>query len=224
MAKHFAINETKLKSKARAKKGFNGGREDDCGVKRSMLMHSAVVSVRNPSKKSETICKQLRKILSPDCLSKIEINPKIQDIVDASSQLLIKQIICVSEDKIKVALLPSGPTYLFKIIGYEDNFKNYTNDIYKSAPFITFEGKSSIKTLFQNFGTTDRPARRALHFHFDDSLVHIRHYFTSTENTDDNFVVRLKEIGPKLTLELVEAKNGIFPDMSLKLRQRHRPL
>ncbi|ELA42082.1 uncharacterized protein VICG_00931 [Vittaforma corneae ATCC 50505] len=219
MPKQFARN----KAKANAKKLSNDQKDNaDLEVRKSMLIYSAVVSVRHPSKKAEAVCKQLRKILSPDCLSKIEVNPKLQDIVDVAAQLLVKQIIYISENEIRIALLPTGPTYSFKIIEYENNFKNFPNDIYWTTPFITFEGKSSTKTLFQNFGTMNRSARRALHFHFDDDLVHIRHYATSIQNTDENFVVHLKEIGPKLALKLLEVKNGVFPGMNLKHTQRYR--
>lgn len=191
-------------------------------VKRSVLMHSAVISVRNPSKRSETLCKQLRKILSPNCLSKLEINSKLQDIIDVSSQLLLKQIIYVSENEIKIAALPNGPTYIFRIIEYEDNYKNYPNKIYTSAPFVTFDGKSSLRPIFQSFGMNEGVPKRTLHCQFKDDQISIRHYTILSEDTEDNFVVHLNEIGPKLTLQLLETRDGIFTGMGLRFKMAWR--
>lgn len=183
--------------------------------KKSMLINTAVVTVRNPSKRTESICKQLRKILSPDCLFKLETNPKMQDLLDVSPQLLVKQIVYLSEQEMKIACLPAGPTHVFKIIDYQNNFKNFSQEVYSELPFVTTHGKSITKTMFQSFGSVDRHSKRALHFHFKDDLVYIRHFVTSVANLEDKFRVGLKEIGPRLTLKLLESKTGVFPEMKL---------
>lgn len=191
-------------------------------LQKSKRIYSAVVCVRSPSKRCEAVCKQLRKILTPECLSKMEINPKLQDVADVSSELLIKQIIYISEHNITIASLPNGPTHTFKIVEYDDNFKNYPSDLYRTVPFITFEGKSSLKTVFQSFGTEDSLSKRVVHFHFQNDLTYIRHYSVSTVDTDDNFVVRLKEIGPRLTLQLTATDNGVLPGSGIKFNRRRR--
>jgi len=191
-------------------------------LQRSKRLYSAVVCVRSPSKKSEAICKQLRRILTPDCLSKMEINPKLQDVADVSAELLMKQIVYISEHSITIASLPNGPTYTFKIVEYEDNFKNYQSDLYKTVPFVTFEGKSSLRSVFQSFGTEETLSKRVLHFHFINDLTYIRHYTVCTEDGEDNFVVRMKEIGPRLTLQLTGTDSGVLPAMGIKFNRRRR--
>lgn len=212
------------------KKQFNGKptkktvaiQKEEKPLKKSMLINSAVVTVRDPSKSTENLCKNLRKVLSPDCLTKLDINPKMQDLADVAHQLLVKQIIYLSEHVAKVAILPNGPTYVFDIISYEDNFKNFSTEIYKSAPFLTFDGKSPLKQLFQHFGQSEKDSKRVLHFHFKDELVHIRHFMKTTEDTEDNFKVHLREIGPKVTLRFSEKIDGVFPDLKLRLKFKNR--
>ncbi|KAM0681025.1 hypothetical protein GINT2_000808 [Glugoides intestinalis] len=190
--------------------------EDEAKLKKSMLINTAVVTVRNPSKRVEALCKQLRKILTPNCLMKLEINPKVQDLVDVSEQLLLKQIIYISEKEIQVACLPSGPTHHFNIADYRGDFKNFANDLYKNPPFITTDGKSELKPVFQAFGSSNNVDRRSLHFHFRYDLIHIRHFLQGVETLDDKFKVKLKEIGPRLSLKFIETKTGIFPKLSLE--------
>lgn len=222
MLKKFEKNKFRRRNKKEKKQTKEvQTNEPESSFKKSMLLNSAIITVRNPSKRVKALCKYFRKILSPDCLTKLEANPKIQDLLYVSQQLLIKHIIYISELEITIASLPNGPTYLFKIIDFEDNFKNYSNDIYNNPPFLTFNGKSNIKPLFQQFGVTDKSSKRALHFHFDDSLIYIRHYLISDRDTDDNFVVRLEEIGPKITLKLIETNNGVFTHLGLKNKRRY---
>lgn len=192
---------------------------EDQTLKKSMLINSAVVTVRNPSKRVEGICKQLRKMLSPDCLFKIEMNPKLQDLLDTSNQLLVKQVIYISENQIKIANLPNGPTHTFQIVEYENNFKSFSNEIYKIPPFITVDGKSSLKPLFLEFGQNNQISKRVVHFHLKDDLIYIRHFTTHTEDLDDKFKVCMKEIGPRFTLKLSKTENGVFSDMGVKVRQ-----
>jgi rRNA maturation protein Rpf1 len=201
-------------------------KEEEKPLKKSMLMNSAVVTVRDPSKKAENFCKTLRKILSPECLNKMEINPKMQDLADCAHQLLVKQIIYISENVIKIATLPNGPTYSFEIISFDNSFKNFTSDLYRTVPFLTFEGKSPLKQVFLQFGKSaqdsDADFKRVLHFHFKSGMIYIRHFFKTVEDTDDNFKVHLKEIGPKITLKLLEKVEGVLPELKIKLKFRNK--
>lgn len=187
---------------------------------KSKRIYSVVISVRSPSRKSEIICKQLRRLLTPDCLSKMEINPKLQDVADVSADLLVKQILYISEHNIMIAPLPNGPTYVFEIVEYEDNFKNYSSELYKDIPFITFNGKSELKQLFKDFGTEETLSKRVLHFHFKNELVYIRHYSFATIDGDDNIVVQLKEIGPRFTLKCLKTDTGVLASTGLKFNRR----
>lgn len=196
--------------------------EEEKPLKKSMLMNSAVVTVRDPSKNAESFCKNLRKILSPDCLNKMEINPKMQDLADCAHQLLVKQIIYISEHDVKIAILPNGPTYTFKIAAYENSLKNFPSEFYRNAPFLTFDGKSSIKPVFQGFGQNSADFKRILHFHFKHDLIYIRHFLKTTEDTDDNFRVHMKEIGPKITLQFIEKTEGVLPELKIKLKFRNK--
>lgn len=196
--------------------------EEEKPLKRSMLTNSAIVTIRDPSKKCEGLCKNLRKILSPDCLTKLEINPKIQDLADVALQLFVKQIIYISERDVKISVLPNGPTYSFDLISYENSFKNFPGEIYSTSPFLTFEGKSPIKPIFQSFGQVSPDFRRILHFHFKHDLIYIRHFLKTTEDTDDNFKVHMREIGPKITLKYIDKAEGVLPELKVKLKYRNK--
>lgn len=220
-AKRNSDKKNKLQFK---KKSYNRTIiEDEKPLKRSMLINTAVVTVRNPSKETEALCKNLRKILSPDCLSKMETNPKMQDLADVAHQLLVKQIIYISENHLKIASLPNGPTYVFEIVSKENTFKNFSPEYYSTIPFLTFEGKSPIKPIFQSFGQSSSiDFKRVIHFHFKEELIYIRHFFKTVEDTDDNFRVHLKEIGPKITLKFIEKITGVLPDLNIKLKFRSK--
>lgn len=189
---------------------------EDKEIKKSDLINILTMTVKNPSKATEGLCKQLRKIFMPNSLNKIEINPKMQDVIDISDQLLVTQVVYLSKDEIKIAVMPKGPTYTFKIDEYDNNYKNFTMDLYKEPAFITTEGKCSYKNIFECLGTGEGEFKRALHFYFKNDLVYMRHYCTSTEDLEDKFKVCLREIGPRLTLKLMKLEDGIFPEMKIK--------
>lgn len=186
------------------------------------LINSLVMTVRSPSKNVEVLCKQLKKILSPDCLNKLDLNPKIKDVIDVSDQLLVKQVIHISGKELKIARMPKGPTYTFSILEYVDNFKNYPIDLYKSPAFITFDGKCDYKHIFEGFGKKSAGFQRVLHFHIIDDVIHIRHFCSSTEDLDDKFKVCLKEIGPRLSLKLKDIKDGVFSELNIKKTRFYR--
>lgn len=102
--------------------------EEQSNVKKSLLTNILVMTVKKPSKNCEILCKQLKKIFSPDCLSKLDMNPKMQDVIDVAEQLLVKRIVLISEKELKIACFPNGPTYTFLIEEYSNNFKNFPND------------------------------------------------------------------------------------------------
>ena len=187
------------------------------------LTNTLVVTVKSPSKPNENLCKQLKKVFSPDCLTKLQNNPKMQDVIDVSSQLFVRQIVHISEQELKIVTMPTGPTYTFQIVEYDSLFKNYSMDLYSSPAFITIDGKCDYKHIFQNFGKNEAGFKRALHFYFKDDLVYIRHYCTSTEDLDDKLKVCLREIGPKLTLKFKDIKDGVFPEMKIKKTRYVKP-
>lgn len=185
-------------------------------VRKSTLTNTLVMTVRDPSKTSETLCKQLKKVFTPNCLTKLETNPRMQDVIDVSDQLHVRQIVHISEHEIKIACLPKGPTYTFSIVEYDNMYKNYPAEFYKLPAFVTMEGRSNYGHIFQHFGKNEAGFQRALHFFFSEDLVHVRHYCTSVEDLDEKFKVGLKEIGPRLTLKFRDVRDGVFPEMKIK--------
>lgn len=180
------------------------------------LTNTLVMTVRSPSNATKTLCKQLRRVFAPNCLSKLEINPRMQDVIDVADQLYAKQIVYISEGEIRIACMPQGPTYRFSIIEYESEYKNYPADIYRYPAFITTEGKSSCDHVFQHFGKNETGFRRALHFCFDEDLTRMRHYCTTVEELEEKFKVSMREIGPRLTLRLKDVSDGVFREMNVE--------
>lgn len=178
------------------------------------LVNKVVITNRNPSKKSMKLCTQLRKIFDPDGMTNLkEKHPRVSDFLEVADHFLISHIITVSDMHIHVGVRPRGPTYVFKILEYDPEFKNFGAEIYKHPAFITFEGRSVLKPVFERFGKNEAGFRRALHFRFEDDQILVRHYCVGTKDTDDNFRVGLREIGPRLTLQLVEKEEGFYPNL-----------
>lgn len=195
---------------------------EDNAVKKSLLTNTLVMTVRSPSKNCEALCKQLKRVFAPNCLTKLETNPRMQDVIDVADQLYVRQIVYISENEIKIACMPLGPTYTFAIAEYQNTYKNYPAELYKHPAFVTVDGKSSYGHVFQRFGKNEAGFRRALHFYFYGDLLHIRHYCTSVEDLEDKFRVSLKEIGPRLALEFRGVTDGVFPEMGIKKTRYHR--
>lgn len=215
--------DAKGKCKAtKTKQSRQSKRVDTVSKIRMPLVNTVVMTVKNPSKSTEMLCKQLKRIFSPNCLAKLEKNPKIQDVVDFSDQLLVKQIVHIAENEVKIVHMPKGPTYTFSILEYFDNYKNYPSDLYKSPAFITLDGKCEYKHIFESLGKNEAEFQRSLHFYVKDDIVFIRHYCISTENLDDKFKVALREIGPRLKLKLKNIKDGIFPELKVRKTYGYR--
>jgi rRNA maturation protein Rpf1 len=215
------IKSTRKSRREMWRKRTAGEENEDVVLKKSMLTNILTMTVRDPSKVTEGLCKQLKRIFAPNSLTKLENNPKMQDVIDVCDQLFVKQIIYLSKDEIKIAVMPSGPTYVFSIEEYDDNYKNFPMDLYKHPAFITTEGKCSYKHIFEGLGTDEGEFSRALHFYFKEDLVYVRHFCTSTEDLEDKFKVCLREIGPKLTLKLKKIEEGVFSDMKIKKTRYH---
>lgn len=191
-------------------------RFENVEIKKAELINILTMTVRDPSKITEGMCKQLRKVFMPNSLTKLEMNTRMQDVIDVSDQLLITEIVYLSKDELKIAVMPKGPTFIFNIVEYDNNYKNFSMDLYREPALITMDGKWAHKNIFEGFGTRGGDSKRALHFHFKNDLIYIRHYYISTEDLEDKFKVGLKEIGPKLTLKLKKIEEGVFPEMNLK--------
>lgn len=178
------------------------------------LVNKLVITNRNPTKCSVKLCTQLRKLFDPECMTHLkEKHPRFKDCLEMADHYMISHIIVISDSVMQVGVRPNGPTHTFKILEYEDNFKNFHSDFYRKAPFITFDGKSALKTAFERFGRAEPGFKRTLHFLFEDEKIFIRHYSIKERDSDDNFVVGLKEIGPRLTLQLVNTECGFYPGL-----------
>lgn len=179
-----------------------------------VLLNKLVITNKNPSKSTKKLCKQLRRIFDPDCLTNLkEKHPRIKDCLQMADFHQISHICIVSDAMIQIGDRIKNETYTFKILDYVDNFKNYGFDYYKTPAFITFQGSHQLRPLFERFGKNEPGFKRSLHFLFDGEQIHIRHYWYKTQDTEDNFKVGLKEIGPRLTIKLIKTESGIFESM-----------
>ncbi len=177
------------------------------------LTKKLVITNKKPSKETERLCKQLRYIFSPDNLSSIKKeNLSFRQYLELADHYQISHIIIVNRNILKIGVRTTGITYKFKIVEYIDNFKNFNPSFYLSPPFVTFEGKSVLKPIFAKFGKNKTGFKRVLHVEFESDLIYIRHYAHCVENNEDSYKVKLKEIGPRLTLSLLATETGLFSE------------
>lgn len=187
------------------------------------LTKKLIITNKNPTKGAQHLCAQLRKMLSPACITKItDKHPRIQDFLPQADESGISHILLVSDTTIQLGIRPKGPTYLFSIEQYSDDLKNYGQEFYKHLPLITFDGKSPLKAVFEKFGEKSTVFKRAIHIMFDGDLIFIRHYLHKTTSTELNYKVELKEIGPKLTLKLVKTEDGLLPSLRSSTAKKTR--
>jgi len=179
--------------------------------KQHRLINKLVVTSKNPTKESIKLCTQLRRILDPDCLSKLkEKHLKLTECFSTADHYSLSHIVFIAGKMLHIGARPNGPTCIFKIREYSDNFKSFSPAFYERPPFLTFQGKSELKQIFEHLGKNEEGFRRVLHIAFEDDLVYIRHYGVAVRNSTDNFRVKLREIGPRLTLELVKKNSGFY--------------
>lgn len=81
---------------------------------------------------------------------------------------------------------------------------------------MTVNGKCEYKHLFESFGKNQNVFQRALHFDIQDDFINIRHYFILTKDTENNYRVSMREIGPRLTLKLSKIEEGVFSEFGIK--------
>lgn len=182
-----------------------------------VLTNKLVITNRNPSKIAKKLCQQLREIFSPNSLTHIkDKHPRIKEYLRMADAHLISHMVVVSDKMIQIGIRPKGPTHTFKIIEYGDDYKRYHSDNFRQAPFITFEGKSALKPMFENLGKKEPGFKRTLHIKFEDDIIYIRHYCLKEKDSSDNFVMGFKEIGPRLTLQFVGTEEGLFKTARVK--------
>ncbi|KAI4292581.1 hypothetical protein PAPHI01_1855 [Pancytospora philotis] len=175
------------------------------------LVNKLVITNRNPTKAATKLCKQLRETFAPDCLTHIkDKHPRIKDYLEMADAHMISQIVVVSDKLLQIGCRPSGPTYSFRIVDYKDDFKKFSPELFRQPPFVTFDGRSDLKPVFERLGKNEPGFKRTLHFLFDGDRVLMRHYSMKQKDDTDNFVMGLREIGPSLTLELVKTEEGLF--------------
>lgn len=178
---------------------------------RTALKNKLVITSKKPSKPNKQLCLQLRKVFEPDCMANLkETSQRFRDCLEVADAFRISHLLFISADRIVIGQRPRGPTYSFKILEYKGGLESCPSEFYSKPAFVTFDGTSELKCLFERFGRTVEGFRRVLHFCFIDDIVYIRHYRTVMKDTDDNFVVGLKEIGPRLTLKYLGMENGFF--------------
>ena len=191
-----------------------GGTDGEAEEAPLKLINKLVITNRNPNGDAKRLCTQLRKMLDPECLTHLkEKHPRLKDCLMMADHYLISHIVVVTGSEMQVGVRPTGATYSFKILEYEDNFKNYGPEFYKAPAFVTFEGRSPLRSLFEKFGRNEAGFRRSLHFCFEGDKIFVRHYWYRTEDTDENFRVGLREIGPRLTLQLTGIEEGLYPGL-----------
>lgn len=178
------------------------------------LYKKAVVASKNALKDVRHLATQLKAILAPETIT-IPKNekPDVCEYLEMGDHYQISHMIVVNKNIIKIGMRPTGPTYIFKIVEYVDNFKSFHPRFYLKPPFITFDGKSKLKDIFGRFGKNEDGFMRILHFNFEGEMVYLRHYARNIENNDDAMKVSLKEIGPRLTLSLISTKTGLFREL-----------
>lgn len=170
--------------------------------------YKMVFTSKKPNKNIQNLCKQLRMILKPEVLldnENLHINETKLDRFATEMNLSHYVSVKLVQNCIEMELVDrkTGIAIKYTITEYQNNFKNYSNEIYKEKPFLSTEGLtkeelSFTKELFNTKQTKD--FRRVLMFKREGNNLYIRHYLHKVANDTSNFVVKLFEIGPRLTL------------------------
>ena len=174
-------------------------------------INKLVITNKKPSKRAKKLCLQLRRLLKPNTVSNLkDTNPPVDECLSFADRFAVGMIIYITDAEIQIAPRPEGPTFTFKILEYDEEFRDLQPGYSQKLPFVTMEGKSVLKPLFEKLGKNEEGFRRVLHFSFEDKIVYMRHYITMVNDTDDNWRVSMRETGPKLKLELIEEAPGIL--------------
>ncbi|KAH9410937.1 brix domain-containing protein [Ordospora pajunii] len=169
-----------------------------------------VITAKKPTKRTKQICEHLRRMLEPNVTAKLkDKNTTVKSYIDIADAFELSHFILVDARDIKVGIRPNGPTYIFNVVEYNPKYVRVDHEHYRDDPLITFSGSSPLKSLFSSLSSQPSTSRRNIHFHFDDDLIHIRHYAILTKDEDD-IKVGFTEIGPRITVRHIKKLNGFF--------------
>ncbi|ORD93653.1 hypothetical protein ECANGB1_1801 [Enterospora canceri] len=176
----------------------------------SDLNEKLIYTTRKANKTCANLVKHLRLMLRPKSLKSFkETYTNEKEIEKFANEFLISHVISVKQVNTDIMLQiknrRNSKIHKFEVVEYDEIFKDFTNETYKENPLLSFSGfgaEKEIKELFEKMhGKKEKTFKRVLAFHKEDDLIFIRHYIHRiTDNTKD-YVVSLKEIGPKITLK-----------------------
>ncbi len=77
-----------------------------------------------------------------------------------------------------------------------------------------------MKNLFSSFGKKAKPFKRVLNISEIDDKIYFRHYFYTVDDLEEKYKVSLKEIGPKITLKLINKEEGFFEEYKKSMKKQ----
>lgn len=185
-------------------------------------VNKLVITTKTASKATKHLCTQLRRAFDPDCLSKLrEFHIRFKDCLAVADAYRISHLIIVSDRTIQIGQLPHGPTYTFKILEYDAINGTAPSELFALPALISLDGRSELKSLFQHFGRTEPIFRRVIHFACEGDVVHLRHYRSNVQTTDENFKMSMQELGPRLSLQLISREDGFYKKLKADLKRKH---
>jgi U3 small nucleolar ribonucleoprotein protein IMP4 len=169
-----------------------------------------VITVKNPDKRTKVLCEHIRKMLEPNVTAKLrDKGTTVKDYMGLADDYELSHFILLDARDIRVGVRPKGPTYVFNIVSYSGKMRRAPHKCFLGDPLITFSGESEFKKLFESLSTQPEEFDRNIHIHFEDSLIHIRHYAVVTREEED-IKVGFSEVGPRLTLRFLKRTEGFF--------------
>jgi U3 small nucleolar ribonucleoprotein protein IMP4 len=175
-----------------------------------VFCNKLVITTKKPKKKTKTLCEHMRRLLEPNVTAKLrDKGTTVKDYVGVADKYELSHFILLDARDIRIGVRPKGPTYVFNVVSYDGRMRPAQHRYFLRDPLITFTGESELRELFASLSSQPAEFDRNIHVHFEDGLIHIRHYAMVTKEEED-IKVGFNEIGPRLTLRLFKKTEGFF--------------
>lgn len=178
------------------------------------LKNKLIYTSKKKSNNCIVLCRQLRDFFKPNGLSGIKNLCFTQKmIIELNKNLNIDYSIYIWETGKNMFLEMkhnlTQKVYQFEIVDYEDNFKTFANTLYTHSPMVVlnnFGQMNELKMFLKNMYSDNIKIefKRIILFSVINGEIYLRHFCYNVRDNDVEYVVKLAEIGPRLTLKLLE--------------------
>lgn len=178
------------------------------------LKNKLIYTSKKMSNSCIALCRQLRDFFKPNGISSIKrLYFTHKMVLELNKSLNIDYSIYIWEMGESIFLeMKHNPTekiYQFEVTHYEDNFKTFANTLYTHSPMVVlnnFGQMNELKMFLKNMYCDNVKIgfKRVVLFSVVNGEIYLRHFCYNVRDNDVEYVVKLTEIGPRLTLKLLE--------------------